>query len=242
MDKFHIVCTLPKTIKAPKSSHPKREVILQLLCFRSYLVSGSARVQKESTLFKHWYIYQYWPYHTLSPTETPCPWVSIHPRKWTWNPVKKDTISSTSIFLGSRPLILPPPTRLVPPPTWLGQILFLCGLCHDDSSTLGCLDPWDLSGFSSFGKEGVGYRECGIWARGVGWWKHSSLRSEHVEREISSKQCFPEGINGDMLVNLWEVETQIFHQIILWSQTGSKVMSWEEAFGWNFLLGKMGDL
>lgn len=99
---------------------------------------------------------------------------------------KKDTISSTSIFLGSRPLILPPPTRLVPPPTRLVP----------DTLPLRTLPWWFINtwmpwpvrpfGFLDFWREGVGYRECGF--------EHEELSaSEKWRNSLFKKRAFWKG-------------------------------------------------
>lgn len=82
----------PQNQQSPEKQPPQKGSNLPTTMFQELFSFRQCTCTKRINIVQHWYIYiyyQYLPYHTLSPTETPCPWVSIHPRKWTWNLYKK---------------------------------------------------------------------------------------------------------------------------------------------------------
>lgn len=161
----------PQNQQSPEKQPPQKGSNLPTTMFQELFSFRQCTCTKRINIIQHWYIYiyyQYLPYHTLSPTETPCPWVSIHPRKWTWNLYKKRHNFINLHFWGFQAINFATSNSACETSNSAGgQILFLCGLCHDDSSTLGCLDPWDLSGFSNFENEFGRVPGVWIWARGV---------------------------------------------------------------------------
>lgn len=82
----------PQNQQSPEKQPPQKGSNLPNTMFQELFSLRQCACTKRINIIQHWYIYiyiyyQYIPYHTLSPTETPCPWVSIHPREWTWNPL-----------------------------------------------------------------------------------------------------------------------------------------------------------